>query len=155
MFSFPTHTSVLSLHGALGCPRFRVGAVPALPGCAPTGMGTVGTALGEWILQQPEGEAGSHPTEMCGRDWGEKLLPCLVPSSVALASPRALPPQPGTAVLWGSASQLQRRKHSICTGSTTTSTPQFPKPPPNSHPALSGWDENSPGPNSSALKPHW
>lgn len=98
MFSFPTHTSVLSLHGALGCPRFRVGAVPSLPGCAPTGMGTVGMALGEWILQQPEGEAGSCPTEMCGRDWGEKLLPCLVPSSVALASPRALPPQPGTAV---------------------------------------------------------
>lgn len=86
---------------------------------------------------------------MGGLDWAEKLLPSLVPPSVALVSPWALPPQPGIVTTawhchhgltlpWGSASQLQRREHWIhlCTGSTTTPTPQFPKNPTETPPSL-------------------
>lgn len=130
-----------------------------------------------WVLCPPSLAVPPPGWEQWGRHWGNgscssqrvrlgpALRRCAVGTGVRSCSHAWYHPlwhwhHPGhchhnLALPWGSASQLQRRKHSVCTGSTTTSTPQFPKPPPNSHPALSGWDENSPGPNSSALKPHW
>lgn len=80
MPSFPTHTSVLSLHGALGSDSGWM-LCPCRDGDSTGGMDPAAAKGGD-----------------VGLDWGEKLLPSLVPPSVTLVSLWALPPQPGTAL---------------------------------------------------------
>ena len=181
MFSSSAHTSVLSPHGALpqpgslGCPSFRLGAAGCAPpylAVHPSGWGHRGRHHGDRILQQQEGEAGSCPTAALQR-WGgygagreaapipgttlcsvrmqhrhrpEPISALPSPSGTARAAPAGFP-FPGTG----------GRNAAFALDSPALPHHNPRKNPRAPWPALSGQDENSPGPNSSALNTmtHW
>ena len=122
------------------------------------------------IPRQQEREAGSCPAfalqrrgiRIGGEDApipGTRYHP-LLRAHAAPASPRArlgaaititirhCPCRPGGV----SPSQRRRKERGVCTGLASASAPQPPKPPQAPRPASSGQGENSPAPDSSAVK---